>query len=139
VDSVLLQHYFGGLITAAMRSPIFNFTSSALRRVITLSMRFSPTRTTTTPLTLTVADLKKMPRKTLSVANPPSQKTEVYEGVLLEHLLRRAGATQGEQLRGPAMASYLGDGTAWFFPWRNWTQESWIQKYSSPIPWTALR
>jgi hypothetical protein len=59
---------------------------------------------------LTVADLKKMPRKTLSVANPHSQKTEVYEGVLLEHLLRRAGATQGEQLRGPAMASYLGDG-----------------------------
>lgn len=67
-----------------------------------------------TPLTLTVADLKQMPRKTLSVANPHNQKTEVYEGVLLEELLRRAGVTLGGQLKGPAMASYVvaeaGDG-----------------------------
>jgi hypothetical protein len=30
-----------------------------------------------------------------------------YEGVLLEELLRRAGAPQGEKLRGPAMATYV--------------------------------
>jgi molybdopterin-dependent oxidoreductase-like protein protein len=30
-----------------------------------------------------------------------------YEGVALEELLRRAGATLGEQLRGRAMASYV--------------------------------
>lgn len=60
-----------------------------------------------TPLVLTVADLKKMPRKTLSVLNPHDKKQETYEGVLLEELLRRAGIPQGEQLRGASMATYV--------------------------------
>jgi DMSO/TMAO reductase YedYZ molybdopterin-dependent catalytic subunit len=60
-----------------------------------------------TPLVLTVADLKSMPRKKLTVVNPHDKKTEVYEGVLLEELLRKAGVTQGESLRGPAMATYV--------------------------------
>jgi len=60
-----------------------------------------------TPLVLTVADLKKMPRKTFSVLNPHDKKQETYEGVLLEELLHRAGAPQGEQLRGVSMATYV--------------------------------
>ena len=60
-----------------------------------------------TPLTLTADDLKKMPRKTLSVTNPHSQKKETYEGVSLEELLRKAGVPNGEQMRGPAMATYV--------------------------------
>lgn len=60
-----------------------------------------------TPLTLTVADLKKMPRKTFSVVNPHSQKKETYEGVPLEEILRKAGAPNGQQMRGPAMATYV--------------------------------
>ena len=48
-----------------------------------------------------------MPRKTLKVDNPHSGKTEVYEGVLVEDLLQKAGVPQGEQLRGPAMATYV--------------------------------
>jgi DMSO/TMAO reductase YedYZ molybdopterin-dependent catalytic subunit len=60
-----------------------------------------------TPLVLTVSDLKKMPRKTISVMNPHNKKTEMYEGVLLEELLRRAGVAQGEQLRGASMATYV--------------------------------
>jgi DMSO/TMAO reductase YedYZ molybdopterin-dependent catalytic subunit len=60
-----------------------------------------------TPLALTAADLKKMPRKALSVLNPHDKKQENYEGVLLEELLRRAGVPQGEQLRGAAMATYV--------------------------------
>lgn len=60
-----------------------------------------------TPLVLTAVDLKKMPRKTLSVVNPHDKKKETYEGVLLEELLRRAGLPQGEQLRGPSMATYI--------------------------------
>jgi hypothetical protein len=60
-----------------------------------------------TPLTLTVADLKAMPRKTLRVTNPHDKKVEVYEGVALEDLLRKAGVPSGEQLRGPLMASYV--------------------------------
>jgi DMSO/TMAO reductase YedYZ molybdopterin-dependent catalytic subunit len=61
----------------------------------------------TTPLTLTIDDLKKLPRKTLSVVNPHEKKTEIYEGVLLMDLLKKAGAPQGEALRGPAMSTYL--------------------------------
>jgi len=60
-----------------------------------------------TPLDLTVADLKAMPRKTLKVDNAHSKKKEVYEGVLVEDLLKKAGVPQGEALRGQAMASYV--------------------------------
>jgi DMSO/TMAO reductase YedYZ molybdopterin-dependent catalytic subunit len=60
-----------------------------------------------TPLVLTVADLKKMPRKTMSVVNSHDNKTETYEGVLLEELLQRAGVAHGEHLRGTAMATYV--------------------------------
>ena len=60
-----------------------------------------------TALTLTVADLKAMPRKTLTVVNPHDKKTEKYEGVALEEILHKAGAPQGEALRGPAMATYI--------------------------------
>ena len=60
-----------------------------------------------TSLTLTSADLRKMPRKTLSVVNPHSQKKETYEGVPLEEILRKAGVPNGEHLRGAAMATYI--------------------------------
>jgi DMSO/TMAO reductase YedYZ molybdopterin-dependent catalytic subunit len=60
-----------------------------------------------TPLVLTVADLKKMPRKSISVVNPHDKKKETYEGVLLEEILHKAGVPQGEQLRGRAMATYV--------------------------------
>jgi DMSO/TMAO reductase YedYZ molybdopterin-dependent catalytic subunit len=59
------------------------------------------------PLVLTVADLKKMPRKSISVVNPHEKKKETYEGVLLEEILRSAGVPQDEQLRGRAMATYV--------------------------------
>jgi DMSO/TMAO reductase YedYZ molybdopterin-dependent catalytic subunit len=61
----------------------------------------------TTPLDLTATDLKGMPRKTLHVDNAHSKKSEVYEGVLVEDLLQKAGIPQGEQLRGQAMATYV--------------------------------
>ena len=60
-----------------------------------------------TPLVLTISDLKKMPRKTLTIVNSHDKKTEVYEGVLLEDILNKAGVPHGEQLRGPAMAIYV--------------------------------
>lgn len=61
-----------------------------------------------TPLALSLADLKNMPnRQTLKVVNPHSKKTEVYQGVPLEDLLRKAGVPHGEALRGKAMASYV--------------------------------
>lgn len=67
-----------------------------------------------TPLDLTFADLKMMPRKTIRVLNAHNHKTEVYEGVPLEALLQKAGVPQGEALRGSLMSSYVlaeaGDG-----------------------------
>jgi DMSO/TMAO reductase YedYZ molybdopterin-dependent catalytic subunit len=60
-----------------------------------------------TPLELTAADLKNMPRKTLTVTNPHEKKSETYEGVLLQTLLAKAGVPQGHDMRGPAMATYL--------------------------------
>lgn len=60
-----------------------------------------------TPLVLTLDDLKKMPRKTLTVMNPHAKKTENYEGVLLSDLLERAGVPHGEQLRGAALATFV--------------------------------
>jgi DMSO/TMAO reductase YedYZ molybdopterin-dependent catalytic subunit len=85
-----------------------------------------------TPLAVNLADLKKMPRKTLSVVNPHNKKTEVYEGVLLEELLRRAGVAQGEHLRGPAMATYVvaegADGYRVVFSLPNLTRRCWTRK-----------
>src|SRR5215469_1462853 len=60
-----------------------------------------------TPLTLTITDLKSMHRTTIRVMNTHEKKSEVYEGVLPEELLQKAGAPHGEQLRGPLMTSYL--------------------------------
>ena len=71
----------------------------------TAELRISGAVTTT--LVLTIADLKNMPRKKLSVVNPHDKKTENYEGVLLEELLRKAGVPQGENLRGSSMATYV--------------------------------
>ncbi len=58
-------------------------------------------------LTLTVADLKKMPRKTPTLVNPHDKKTEKYEGLAVEEILRKTGVPQGEALRGPAMTTYV--------------------------------
>jgi DMSO/TMAO reductase YedYZ molybdopterin-dependent catalytic subunit len=59
------------------------------------------------PLSVTLDDLRHLPRKTLMVMNPHEKKEETYEGVLLTELLKRAGVPQGAQLRGAAMATYV--------------------------------
>lgn len=62
----------------------------------------------TTPLALSLSDLKNMPnRQTLKLVNPHSKKTEVYQGVPLEDLLLKAGVPHGEALRGKVMATYV--------------------------------
>jgi DMSO/TMAO reductase YedYZ molybdopterin-dependent catalytic subunit len=60
-----------------------------------------------TPFSVSLEDMKKMPRKTLHVENSHTKKTEVYEGVPLEALLQKAGVPQGEQLRGAGMVTYV--------------------------------
>ena len=60
-----------------------------------------------TPFTLSATDLKKLPRTKLKVINPHENREEIYEGVAVQELLRRAGVPQKEKLRGPAMAMYV--------------------------------
>lgn len=59
------------------------------------------------PLVLNAADLKSLPRTKVPIENSGSNKTQVFEGVLLGDLLKKAGAPTGVQLSGPSMASYV--------------------------------
>jgi len=47
-----------------------------------------------------------MPRTTIHETNTHEKKTETYEGVLIEELLK-AGAPHGEQFRGALMTTYV--------------------------------
>jgi hypothetical protein len=59
-----------------------------------------------TPLSITAAELKAMPRTTVEVEGE-ERRTVKYEGVLVGELLKRAGATLGSDLRGNAMTTYV--------------------------------
>ena len=59
-----------------------------------------------TPLSLTADDLAKMPRETATIPAPDGTKI-VYEGVTLFEVLKKAGATFGDKLRGKALATYV--------------------------------
>jgi DMSO/TMAO reductase YedYZ molybdopterin-dependent catalytic subunit len=58
-------------------------------------------------LFLSLADLAALPRKTMTVKDEHNSKTETYQGVPLEEILKRAGVAQGEKLRGAALATYI--------------------------------
>jgi DMSO/TMAO reductase YedYZ molybdopterin-dependent catalytic subunit len=57
------------------------------------------------PLTLTAADLAKMPRASAKAAN--NSFGIVYEGVWLSDVLKKAGVPLGGELRGAALSSYV--------------------------------
>ena len=61
----------------------------------------------TTPLTISLAELEKMPQTTLSVVNPHNHKPEKYEGVPLDTLLQQCGVPHGEAIRGKWMSAYV--------------------------------
>jgi hypothetical protein len=54
-----------------------------------------------------LADLKAMPRKTVTVHNPHANADETYEGVELADVLAKYGAPLGKDLRGPALGYYV--------------------------------
>jgi DMSO/TMAO reductase YedYZ molybdopterin-dependent catalytic subunit len=56
-------------------------------------------------LTLSAADLAKMPRATVRTTNNGMET--VYEGVWLHEVLKRAGVPEGNELRGKALSSYV--------------------------------
>jgi DMSO/TMAO reductase YedYZ molybdopterin-dependent catalytic subunit len=57
------------------------------------------------PWTVTADNLAKMPRA--SVKTISSGRETVYEGVWVHEVLKRAGAPQGQALRGKALAGYV--------------------------------
>ena len=59
----------------------------------------------TSPLTLSKADLAKMPRT--SVTMNVEGKESTYEGMLLYDILTQAGAPLSKQLTGKALATYI--------------------------------
>jgi len=91
----------------AALSPVSMAQQSGQAKAATGPSEFKIGGAVATPLTVTAEDLKKMPRKTVRVENAHAKRTEVYEGVLLEALLQKAGVPQGEQVRGTAMTSYV--------------------------------
>jgi DMSO/TMAO reductase YedYZ molybdopterin-dependent catalytic subunit len=66
---------------------------------------FQVTGAVKTPLTLTAADLAKMPRASVKSMSGGIETT--FEGVWLHEILKRAGAPLGGDLRGKALASYI--------------------------------
>lgn len=58
-----------------------------------------------TPLTLSAADLKGLPRTSVTVTEQNRQVK--YEGVFVSEVLRRAGVPLGKDLSGPAVAIYV--------------------------------
>lgn len=57
------------------------------------------------PLTLSVEDLRRMPRAEIVVIEEGSSTK--YQGVWLRDVLEKAGAPVGDKLRGKALASYV--------------------------------
>src|SRR5262249_28282225 len=57
------------------------------------------------PLTISTAELKTMPRTTVSL--PEQSGIVKYTGVPVAEILLRAGAPLGRELSGPALATYV--------------------------------
>jgi len=57
------------------------------------------------PLTLTLADLKALPRTAATVRE--DTRTINYEGVLVSEILSRAGVPTGGQMRSPTLTMYV--------------------------------
>jgi DMSO/TMAO reductase YedYZ molybdopterin-dependent catalytic subunit len=112
--NTILQRRWSLLVSAALSMSLL-FTSIAPLRGQAASAPAASANATaaaltvggdvTKPLSLSIDDVKKMPRNTVHVKNEHADKDEVYEGVLLSAILRQAGAPQGGQIRGKAMAT----------------------------------
>jgi len=58
-----------------------------------------------TPLTLTLGDIRRLPRTGVTLA--AEGRDEKYEGVIVGEILERAGAPLGRDLSGAALATYV--------------------------------
>lgn len=59
------------------------------------------------PVTVSLSDLKALPRITVTVHNPHTNADEAYGGVRLADLLAKVGAPLGKNLHSSALAFYV--------------------------------
>jgi hypothetical protein len=63
--------------------------------------------TSPTPITLSAADFKSMPHIAVTIHNSHTNADESYSGIRLADILAKLKAPLGNELRGPALASYV--------------------------------
>jgi hypothetical protein len=90
----------------AQQSPAPGTTPPAAREPANEELRVS-SYTQHEDLKLKLADLRAMPRTTVSVHNEHSKADETYSGVRLADVLRKLGAPLGNDLRGVALSAYI--------------------------------
>jgi DMSO/TMAO reductase YedYZ molybdopterin-dependent catalytic subunit len=78
---------------------------AAAQQPSTAAATLQITGSVSSPITLTAADLKGMPRTTVTIK--ADGRDVKYEGVLVGAILARAGATLGRDMTGAAVASYV--------------------------------
>jgi DMSO/TMAO reductase YedYZ molybdopterin-dependent catalytic subunit len=93
-------------VTAAIVSIASSITLAAWAQTGQSGKPLQVTGDVRTPLTLTVGDLKAMPRTRVDVKDEGGRLLK-YEGVLVGEILKKAGATLGTEMRGGAMATYV--------------------------------
>jgi hypothetical protein len=81
-------------------SPLLAAAQSAPAQVEVSVRDFAPT-------TLTLHDLKRLPRQTVKVKNPKTKTKETYEGALLSDVLAQAHAPMGKTLHGRELLDYV--------------------------------
>jgi hypothetical protein len=59
------------------------------------------------PIGFSFAELKTMPRTTVTLHNPHANADESYTGVLLADILAKVGAPLGPELRGESLVTYV--------------------------------
>lgn len=101
----ILRSALGGALLAAV-APVGTWAQPAAPASGTGPSTLAIGGDVTKPLTLTLAELKAMPRKRVEIKTEDGT-VNVYEGVLVGELLKLAGVPLGGQMRGNMVASYV--------------------------------
>ena len=93
-------------------------------------------------LQLSLSDLAGFPRRNIRAKDELGRES-LFEGVLLDEILRTAGVKFGKELGGKSLAEYLlvetEDGYRWSLRCRSSIRLSGIARFSWPIAATASR
>jgi DMSO/TMAO reductase YedYZ molybdopterin-dependent catalytic subunit len=96
------------LIILCATSMMMTVSGSAIAQATAASDHLIITGDIPKPLSLSLDDLRHLSRTTVKATNEhEGGAQEVYEDVSLAILLKQAGAPQGSQIKGPALATYI--------------------------------